>query len=186
MKATFLLKKNIEALLSARGQSQHDLASWCRRSDAWISKILSETSNPKSERGVPLRDLDRIADFFGLAAYQLFQPGISPLTERRKGGDRRSGRDRRVSHLTQELRGALSPANAHITEEDIADLIRLRTISAESRVQVRQDIDALARSEREAVARTQARRGAGRATGTAGGTAARVSRRPPARRAGEG
>ncbi len=92
MKAHYLLKKNIDTLLRARGQSRHDLAVWCRRGDSWISQIFT---NP--ERELPLKYLDRIADFFGIATYQLFQPGISPLTERRKGQDRRSGQDRRVS-----------------------------------------------------------------------------------------
>lgn len=92
MRATVLLRRNLESLLRARGQTQHDLAQWCRRSDAWLSKILDENAN----RGLPLKYLDRIAEFFGIAAYQLFQPGISPLLERRQG-ERRSGLDRRVA-----------------------------------------------------------------------------------------
>lgn len=158
MKATYLLKRNIEALLAARHQSQHDLAVWCRRSDAWISKILSDTSNPKAERGVPLRDLDRIADFFGIAAYQLFQPGISPLTERRKVADRRSGRDRRLSAMNQQVRESLASAVATLTAEDVADLIRWRTLDAESRATLRTEIHALARSERQTAARAPRRR----------------------------
>lgn len=92
MKATRILAENISHLLRARGESQHSLAFWCGHSDVWLSKFL------KHEREVQLKDLDRIADFFGIATYQLFQPGISPITERRKSGERRSGHDRRVSH----------------------------------------------------------------------------------------
>jgi hypothetical protein len=97
MKASYLLKQNIDTLLRARGQTQHDLAVWCRRTDAWLSKILRESAGEgRKERGLPLKYLDRIADFFGLSAFQLFQPGIAPLTERRKA-ERRSGQDRRIS-----------------------------------------------------------------------------------------
>lgn len=98
MKASYLFKKNIETLLQARGQTRHDLAFYCRRTDAWLSKILG-----KDDRNLPMKYLDRIADFFGIATYQLFQPGISPLTERRKG-DRRRVADRRVSRLVDTLR----------------------------------------------------------------------------------
>ena len=102
-RATSTLRRNIEALLRARGQTQHDLAMWCRRTDSWLSKILDDQGN----RGLPLKYLDRIADFFGIATYQLFQPGISPLLERRKG-DRRRGLDRRVADPTAIMR---SPAD---------------------------------------------------------------------------
>src|SRR5688572_20198698 len=98
MKANLLLKQNIKALLRARHQSQKDLAQWCRRSETWISHIFNSDT-----RGVPLKYLDRIADFFGIATYQLLQPGITPLTERR-GKTRRSGADRRVSHISHLLR----------------------------------------------------------------------------------
>lgn len=95
MKAGRLLKYNIETLLKARGQTQHELARYCHRTDGWLSKILSESGG--EDRELPLKYLDRIADFFGIATYQLFQPGISPLTERRVSSDRRTGRDRRIS-----------------------------------------------------------------------------------------
>lgn len=92
MKAQRLLAENIAALLRERGQKQKDLAAWCRHSEVWISAILS------GKRSAHLKDLDRIADFFGIATYQLFQPGISRFTERRKGVERRTGHDRRVGH----------------------------------------------------------------------------------------
>lgn len=99
MTAAGLLKYNIDALLRARKQSRHDLAMWCRRSDPWLSKILSETPTNNQKRGVPLKYLDRIADFFGISTYQLFQPGISAVTERRQAQeDRRSGLERRIGH----------------------------------------------------------------------------------------
>lgn len=98
MRASLLLKHNIDTLLKARHQTRHDLAVWVRQStdkgkvDPWISKIFTA-----HDREFQMKYLDRIADFFGIAVYQLFQPGISPFTERRKGHDRRGGRDRRIS-----------------------------------------------------------------------------------------
>lgn len=126
LKASELLKHNIDALLQARGQNKAELARWCRRSRSWMDKIFSE-----DRREVPLKYLDRIADFFGIATYQLFQPGISPLTERRKA-ERRAGTDRRVSRaVLSEKRGdtdlmqvirALSQSGR---EQAIAELMRI-------------------------------------------------------------
>lgn len=95
-KANYLLVQNIRALLAARGEDAKALAMWAGHRPAWLSKILS------GDRGIKLSDLDKIADFFGLTVAQLFQHGISGLTERRKGErrtgvERRSGKDRRNS-----------------------------------------------------------------------------------------
>lgn len=99
MKANALLKHNIDTLLRGRGQTRKDLAQWCYRTESWISKIFQT-----DKREIPLKYLDRIADFFGLATYQLLQPGISPLTERRHG-ERRGGRDRRIGHAHRLMLG---------------------------------------------------------------------------------
>lgn len=99
MLASNLLKRNIDDLLKLRGYTHKDLAQWCHRTEGWISKIYRNQN-----REIPLKYLDRIADFFGLATYQLFQPGISPLTERRSGRDRRTGDDRRISHAQRVMR----------------------------------------------------------------------------------
>jgi transcriptional regulator with XRE-family HTH domain len=89
LRADVLLIENIRSLLNARGDDQRALAQWCGHRAAWISKILS------AERGVQTADLSKIADFFGLTVAELFQHGISPLTERRHA-HRRSGGERRV------------------------------------------------------------------------------------------
>lgn len=89
---------NVSGLLHDRHASQRDLAVWCHHSEVWISKIL------KGEREAQMKDLGRIADFFGLAAYQLFQPGVTAASERRRGTDRRGGQDRRVSNQTRIMR----------------------------------------------------------------------------------
>lgn len=93
-KAPTLLVENIRTLLAVRGIEAKALAIWCGHKEPWLSKILS------FDRGVQMDDLDKIADFFGLTVAQLFQPGISPLAERRhrqrrSSDDRRSGTDRR-------------------------------------------------------------------------------------------
>lgn len=129
MRAEQRLKHNIDALLRARGQTRHDLALWCRRSDSWLSKIFAEprTASDRAERSIPLKYLDRMADFFGLATYQLFQPGISPLTERRSGRDRRQGQDRRIS------RHDASPTTIRVplTVEDETIVMGLHALSYE-------------------------------------------------------
>lgn len=117
MKASRLLAENVTALLKARGQKQKDLAQWCRHSEVWISAILA------GKREAQVKDLDRIADFFGLATYQLFQPGISPLTERRVGPDRRSGSDRRIGQAQRamlDLRAQLPPRRTTPSHEQTA------------------------------------------------------------------
>lgn len=88
MRTDLLLVANIRSLLHARGQDQRALASWVGHHETWLSKVMRE------DRGVRLKDLDRIADFFGISVHQLLAPGVSTVSERRRG-PRRSGRERR-------------------------------------------------------------------------------------------
>lgn len=114
LKTTVLFAENIRALLHDRHQTQDNLARWCHRSGVWLSKIL------KCERQARMEDLDRIADFFGLATYQLFQPGLSSVTERRRAGDRRTGKDRRISHehrLMMEVKEEIDRARGKIKKQ---------------------------------------------------------------------
>lgn len=97
MKSVYILQLNIRALLAARKETEAQLAvhlGFKHRSS--LNKFLNNEWN-----GFQMWRLDRLADFFGLATYQLFQPGISPLTERRHGRDRRSGLERRVGHASR-------------------------------------------------------------------------------------
>lgn len=99
VQADVLLVRNIKALLQARGLHQNELAHWCGHRPSWINKILSEI------RGMPVRDLGKVADFFGLMPGQLFDLDISGAYERRRrnrriGADRRSGADRRKPKRT--------------------------------------------------------------------------------------
>ncbi len=97
MKVQFILRENIKALLRARKEDEVTLARWLDHDKSWINKILN------GHREMQIEDFDRVADFFGIATYQLFQPGISHLTERRSGRDRRAGRDRRVSNAQRHM-----------------------------------------------------------------------------------
>lgn len=92
LRALNILRENIQGLLVARRANQSDLAMWLQKDKSWINKFLND------HRGIQLKDLDRIADFFGVATYQLFQPGCTARTERRSGKDRRLGKERRVGH----------------------------------------------------------------------------------------
>lgn len=100
IRALVVLKRNLHSLLSARKESQTALARHVRHSKAWINKFLNDQTDTVE---IQIKDVDRIASFFGIEPYQLFQPGISALTERRLSIDRRSGRERRVGHQGREL-----------------------------------------------------------------------------------
>ena len=102
LRADLLIARNIRALLSIRNVDGYALAAWCGHSPPWISKIIS------GQRGVQMKDLGKIADFFGLSVADLFQYGIDPLLERRRhsrrsGLDRRSGQDRRQTPNAERL-----------------------------------------------------------------------------------
>jgi hypothetical protein len=85
-----LLIENLKTLLRERHIDAQDLALWCGHQKAWISKIL------QGERGFPVHELGRAADFFGLTVSELFSPGISALCERRRHA-RRTNKDRRIT-----------------------------------------------------------------------------------------
>jgi hypothetical protein len=133
MKALPLLKHNIDTLLKARHQTRRELAVWVRQSmdrkkvDPWISQIFTHP-----DREFQMKYLDRIADFFGIAVYQLFQPGISHLTERRKA-ERRSGQDRRVSRAF--------PSVQQPTDADF--LAKLRLLYPDERKKIEHWMEAL-------------------------------------------
>lgn len=112
LRADVLLAQNIRALLDARRLDDQALAIWCGHKGAWLSKALS------GERGIRLKDLGKIADFFGLTVAELFQHGISPLTERRRferrsGSDRRTGEDRRKARTGYELHPSTDVPRLH-------------------------------------------------------------------------
>jgi hypothetical protein len=121
IRANIVMKRNIEALLRARGFQQKALAQWCRRSESWLSKALSDDA-----RVIPMRHYDRIADFLGVAVYQLFQPGINPILERRVGSDRRATPERRAGRQAQPVshQAALLELFGLLDEQEQAQWIR--------------------------------------------------------------
>lgn len=86
--AKYLFRQNVRSLLMSRHENAASLAMWCGHDKSRASKVLAGDREPQ------MKDLDRIADFFGIDTFRLFQPGIEPLLERRKS-ERRSGLDRR-------------------------------------------------------------------------------------------
>lgn len=108
MTANLLMKQNVSTLLRQRKLSQKDLAMYCHRKESWISKILTVPS-----REFPMKYWDKIADFLGVSTYQLLQPGMSNLTERRAGVDRRSVKDRRIAPGQRAMLAATVEVDAH-------------------------------------------------------------------------
>lgn len=106
MKAPFIVRQNLGSLLAGRKETAAALARYVGKHKTWMSQFLT---GKRSE--LQLSDLDKIADFFGIATYQLFQPGISTLTERRSRTDRRTGRDRRIGHDVRMLGGLRTELN---------------------------------------------------------------------------
>lgn len=107
-RALVVLKRNLQHLIADRKESQVALARHVRHSKSWINKFLNDTTD-RTE--IQIKDVDRIASFFGIEPYQLFQPGISRLTERRSGVERRANYERRVGHsgrLREDLRTELN------------------------------------------------------------------------------
>lgn len=92
LKANYLMKQNVSAILRAKHKTQKDLAMYCHRKESWISKILTV-----DVREFPMKYYDRIADFLGVPVYQLFIPGVANSTERRSGLDRRKSPERRLT-----------------------------------------------------------------------------------------
>lgn len=87
--ANQVLIENVRILMEKRNISQKALAAYCKHDTSWANKWLNGT------REIQFADLDRIAELFGILPHQLFTPGISPLTERRVGVERRKLIDRR-------------------------------------------------------------------------------------------
>lgn len=130
MHANRQMKLNIDALLRGRRLARKDLADWCHRSESWISKIMTLDS----PREFPLKYWDKIADFFGIATYQLLQPGVNSLTERRKA-QRRTGVERRITRVSVSGGPAFSTQSLirEVLSLDDEDLGLLRATIAEAK-----------------------------------------------------
>ncbi len=119
-----LVRENIVELLRRRHMTQKDLAVWCGHEEAWISAILRE------HRGLPMQELDRVADFFGLEPHELLRPGIA--IERRSGLDRRVG-ERRIGPTRRtmvELATQAQPTNTGQGSHGAASIAALKRETA--------------------------------------------------------
>lgn len=108
LRGIYVLRENLVALMRSRGMTQDELATAVGRKKSWLNKFL------KGSRQIQLVDIDRMADYLGVSTYQLFQPGLSRMAERRVG-ERRTGADRRValSLRTAELPPSAAVSNSH-------------------------------------------------------------------------
>lgn len=140
-KSLYVLRENIRALLDARKEDQKTLADWCGHDKSWMNKFLNEG------RGIRVGDFDKIASFFGIEVYQLFQPGISRVTERRKG-DRRIDRERRIgvqARLASSLQLEVNklPRLARQTDYDVSALpAPIQTLIKKAQRKLQRDIAA--------------------------------------------
>jgi transcriptional regulator with XRE-family HTH domain len=102
-------RANVREAMDLRKWSQAELANRLDRSQPWLSKRLTGTTE------FQIGDLDALATVFGLSPSELLQPGFGKW-DRRKG-ERRSGTDRRGSgdaRLHPELAN-VSPYKRHGT-----------------------------------------------------------------------
>src|SRR4029077_4255606 len=128
MKTVHILRENLRMLIAKEGLTQESVSHACGHEKQWINRILSGI------RGVTIKDLVLLADLFHLAgAYQLFMPGISRQTERRKRTDRRSGVERRGNgdrHMV-ELPAHTAKTISHATSSASDRRARLDAIASE-------------------------------------------------------
>lgn len=89
-----VLKANIVGLLARQNRKPAALAKWLHMTPSWAGKALKPSYALKPgeiPRNIPVKHLDRIAEFFRVQPCQLITPGYAA-----NASDRRSGRDRRI------------------------------------------------------------------------------------------
>ncbi len=89
IRSDLLLAENIRALLAARHVDGAALSMAIGHTPSWLSKIMM------GDRKMSVEDAGKVAAYFGLSLAELFSPGISSVTERRKG-QRRAAEPRRI------------------------------------------------------------------------------------------
>jgi transcriptional regulator with XRE-family HTH domain len=94
MNALDLLRRRVGDLLHHSGRTRKDFAIYIGKQPSWATEFF------QGRHGVPLRDLDRVARFFGVSVPQLFEIDGYRFRERRMGErrskkERRGGKDRR-------------------------------------------------------------------------------------------
>ena len=90
-----LLRRRVQALLSHSGHSAKELALYMGKQPSWTTDFMH------GRHSVTVKDLDRLARFFGLSVPALFEMDGYRFRDRRRDHrrigmpDRRSGKDRR-------------------------------------------------------------------------------------------
>lgn len=90
-----ILRRRMRALLDHSGRTQKELAIYLGKQPSWATAFF------QGRHGVTLKDIDRVARFFGVSVPQLFEIDghrfrDRRIAQRRSGrGDRRSGKERR-------------------------------------------------------------------------------------------
>lgn len=104
MNALDLLRKRVGHLLHHSGKTRKDFAIYLGKQPSWSTEFF------QGRHGVSLRDLDRVARFFGISVPQLFEIDghrfrDRRINQRRVGRERRSGKDRRSGPQPPKKRG---------------------------------------------------------------------------------
>lgn len=90
-----ILRRRVQALLHACGKTRKELAHYLGKQPSWATDYF------QGRHGVTMRDLDRLALFFGVSVPQLFEIDGVRFRERRRDerrkrwADRRTGAERR-------------------------------------------------------------------------------------------
>jgi transcriptional regulator with XRE-family HTH domain len=90
-----LLRRRVQALLHMTGRTRKDLALYLGKQPSWATDYFH------GRHGVTLKDLDRLARFFGVSVASLFEIDGVRFRERRRDerrkrwADRRTGAERR-------------------------------------------------------------------------------------------
>lgn len=90
-----ILRRRVDALLHHSGQTRKELAVYMGKEPSWTTDFLL------GHNGIRLKDLDRLARFFGISVPALFELDGYRFRDRRRAqrrirlADRRGGEDRR-------------------------------------------------------------------------------------------
>lgn len=91
VRADEILRRRVDALLQHAERTRKDLAIYLGKQPSWTTEFL------QGRHGVTLKDLDRLARFFGLAVPQLFEIDGHRFRDRRRFDRRVRIQDRRCS-----------------------------------------------------------------------------------------
>ena len=91
-----ILRRRLQSLLDHSGHTRKEMAAYLGKSTSWSTDFFH------GRHGVTIKDLDRLARFFGVSVPSLFELDGYRFRDRRRGQrrgaalpDRRSGKERR-------------------------------------------------------------------------------------------